>query len=202
MPKIIKIILIILAELIFITSLWVILPTLLIIDRNGVRHLGEIDTLPLDINHSYLQSFITDQDNLSSIALQLKNPEIKSTDTVYLQVANEKHETIRDLSVSGRNIADPSWINFDFIPIESTKGDLFYLKINADAPKDNLLYIFGNHQNKELNFKSSYKALSTKEALVNNLNNQKHRISQMSKIHLFSYIGIVTITSLALFLAL
>lgn len=200
MPKKIRIILIILVELFLIISLWILLPTLLIGDRSGVQHLGEINTLPLDINHSYLQSFVADQDNLSGISLQLKNPEIKSVDNVYLQIINDKNDIVRDLSVNGRNIADPSWINFNFIPIKSNKGDLFSLKISGDATKDNLLYIYGNDQNSNLNFKSSYKTLSLKEAFEKNLEMQKNRIYQMDKVYLSFYLILISTVNFLLFL--
>lgn len=200
MPKITKITLTFLAEFILIFSFWVLLPTLLIDERNGTQHLGEINILPLDINHSHLQSFIADQDNLSSVSLQLKNPEIKSIDNVYLQIENDKKEIVCDMSVNGRNIADPSWINFNFIPIRSKKGDHFYLKIRSDAPKDNLLYIYGNDQNSNLNFKSSYKTLSLKEAFGKNLEMQKNRIYQMDKIYLSFYLILISIVNFLLFL--
>lgn len=172
MPKINKFYLIIPGEIIFIFFLLIILPTIFLKEKPGIRQTSFENILPLDINHSYTQSFVSDRNNLNSISVLLKNPALKSINMVYLEVQNSNYETIESFSVSGQSIEDPGWVNFKFSPISSKKGDIFYIKITSDSPKDNLLYIYGDKNTNNINFKTTFTALNIKESFKDNLNQQ------------------------------
>jgi len=172
MPKINKFYLIIPIEIIFIFFLLIILPTIFLKEKPGINQISFENILPLDINHSYIQSFISNKNNLNSVSVLLKNPALKSIDMVYIEVQNSNYETIQSFSISGRGIEDPGWINFKFSPINSKKGDIFYLKITSDSPKDNLLYIYGDKNTNNINFKTTFTALNIKESFKDNLNQQ------------------------------
>jgi len=172
MPKINKFYLIIPIEIIFIFFLLIILPTIFLKEKPGIKQISFENILPLDINHSYIQPFISDKNNLHSVSVLLKNPALKSIDMVYIEVQNSNYETIQSFSISGRGIEDPGWINFKFSPISSKKGDIFYLKITSDSPKDNFLYIYGDKNTNNINFKTTFTALNIKESFKDNLNQQ------------------------------
>jgi len=172
MPKINKFYLIIPGEIIFIFFLLIVLPTIFLKEKPGIHQISFENILPLDMNHSYTQPFVSDRDNLNSISVLLKNPALKSINMVYLEVQNNNYETLQSFSVSGQNIEDPSWINFKFPPIKSKPGDIFYIKITSDSPKDNLLYIYGDKNTNNINYKTTFTSLSTKESFKDNLNQQ------------------------------
>ena len=148
------------------------MPIIFLKEKPGINQISFENILPLDINHSYIQSFISNKNNLNSVSVLLKNPALKSIDMVYIEVQNSNYETIQSFSISGRGIEDPGWINFKFSPISSKKGDIFYLKITSDSPKDNLLYIYGDKNTNNINFKTTFTARNLKESFKDNLNQQ------------------------------
>ena len=172
MPKINNFYLIIPGEIIFIFFLLIILPTIFLKEKPGIYQTSFENTLPLSIKNSYIQQFVTDRDNLNSFSVLLKNPELKSNDFVYLELLNSHKETIQSLKTSGISISDPSWIRFKFSPINSKKGDIFYLKITSNSQKDNLLYIYGDKNTNNINFKTTFISRNIKESFKDNLNQQ------------------------------
>ena len=172
MLKINKFLLIVPVEIIFIFLLLIILPTIFLKEKPGISQTSFKDTLSLNSKNTYVQQIKTDRDNLNSFSVLLKNPELKSNDVVNLDLLNSNKETIQSLKTSGISISDPSWIRFKFPSINSKKGDIFYLKITSDSPKDNLLYIYGNKNTNNINFQTTYVANSFKESFKDNLNQQ------------------------------
>jgi hypothetical protein len=164
--------LIIFIEILFLFFILIITPTVLLKEKPGVYQTSFENVLPLDINHSYSQSIISDRDNLNSISVLLKNPSLESRDIVYIEVQNSKQETLQTLSISGQGIEDPGWLKFKFSPIISQKGDIFYLKITSNSQKDNLLYIYGDSKTKNINFKTTFTAKNMSESFKDNLNQQ------------------------------
>jgi len=171
MPKRNKFLLIT-SELVFLFFLLIILPSIFIKEKPGINQLSFKNILPLDINHSYNQSFVSNKDNLNSVSVLLKNPSLSSYDIVYIEIQNNNFETLKSFSLSGRSIEDPGWVRFKFSPISSKKGDIFNLKITSNSLKDNLLYIYGNPDTQNINFKTTFKASSLKESFKDNLNQQ------------------------------
>ncbi|MDD2224587.1 MAG: hypothetical protein PHP97_00280 [Candidatus Shapirobacteria bacterium] len=172
MAKITKLLISIIIEVSFLGLLFIILPTIFIWERPGVFQTSFEKILPLDINHSYTQSFISDRNNLNSVSVLLKNPGLESRDIVYIEIQNNNQETLRSFSISGRSIEDPGWLNFKFPPLNSKKGDIFLLKISSNSQKDNLLYIYGDPNTQNINFKTTFTAKNIKESFKDNLNKQ------------------------------
>jgi len=172
MPKISKLFILIISELIFLVFLLIILPSIFIRERPGVSKTSFEKILPLDINHSYIQSIISDRNNLNSVSVLLKNPGLESKDVVYIEIQNNHQETLRSFSISGRSIEDPGWLNFKFPPLNSKKGDIFLLKISSNSQKDNLLYIYGDPNTQNINFKTTFTTENIKESFKDNLNQQ------------------------------
>jgi len=196
MPKIIKIIVIIFIEFSFLFLIIIVLPTIFIRERSGINQISYSEILPLDINHTYVQPIITNRDNLNAVSVQLKNPGLNSYDVVYVEIQNNLQETLKELSFTGRSIGDPSWINFKFPYIESKVGDKIYLKVSSNALKDNLLYIYGNPQSKDINFKSTYKTKTIKLSFIENFLNQKNRFFESNKLQLISYLFILVVINI------
>lgn len=172
MAKISKLLILVTSEVFFLGLLFIILPTIFIWERPGVSQISFEKNLPLDINHFYTKSIISDRNNLNSVSILLKNPGLQSRDIVYIEVQNSNQETLRSFSISGRGVEDPGWLNFKFPPLNSKKGDIFLFKISSDSQKDNLLYVYGDQNTQNINFKTTFTAENIKESFKDNLNQQ------------------------------
>lgn len=195
-------ILLVLTEISFIFFLIIVIPSLFLFEKNGISQTRFENILPLDTNHSYLQSFISSRDNLNSVSVLLKNPALKSTDSVIVQLEDSHQETIKSLTINGQSIEDPGWIRLKFIPINSQKGDIFYLKITSNAQKDNDLYVYGNRDRQIINFKTTYKSTSFINSLKDNFAYQKNKIINTSHPHLCGYLLVLIIVNIIIFITL
>jgi len=191
---------IVLAEIFFLSFILIIVPTIFLKEKPGVNQISFENILPLDINHSYLQSFVSDKNNLSSISVLLKNPSLESRDIVYIEVQNKNEETLQSLSISGQGIEDPGWLNFKFPPINSKKGDIFYIKISSEAQKDNLLYIYGDKNTKNINFKTTFTATNTKESLVDTFNQQINNFKSRNIFQTTTYLLLLLLINIFIFI--
>lgn len=171
MPRKNNFYLIIFAEISFLFFILIVIPTIFLKEKQGIYQISFENILSLDINHSYIQSFISDKDNLNSISVLLKNPELKNSDLISLEILNSKKENLQTLKISSISVEDPNWIRFKFSPIKSKKGDIFYIKVTSNNNKDNSLYIYGIDNN-NINFKTTFTAINIKESFRNNLNQQ------------------------------
>jgi hypothetical protein len=194
--------LLILAEIFFLFFILIIIPGIFLIERTGVSETSFENILPLDFNHTYTQSFTSDKNNLNSVSVLIKNPALKSNDQVKLELQNSHKDVIQSLNISGQGIEDPGWIKLKFSPINSQKGDIFYLKITSNAKHDNDLYIYGNNKNQTLNFKTTYKSSGLINSLKENLSYRKETIVKSSHLYLISYLIILIITNIFIFLSL
>lgn len=202
MPKKSNFLILIIAEIFFLIFLFIIIPAIFIKEKNGISQTSFENILPLDANHTYIQSFVSDQNNLNSVSVLLKNPALKSTDQVKLELQNIQKETIQSLDISGQGIEDPGWVKIKFSPINSKNGDIFYIKITSNAEHDNDLYVYGNQYNQNLNFKTTYKSPTFKDSFKEEINFQKNKLPQLSKTPAFGYLIILIITNILLFLSL
>lgn len=194
--------LIVLAQILFLILIFVVIPTIFLKEKPGVSQISFENILPLDIGHSYVQAFISDRDNLNSISLQLKNPSLKNNDLVNLEIKDKNKEIIQSLIIYGSNIGDPSWVRFKFPAINSQKGDIFYFNITSNNKKDNSLYIYGNPDEKNINFKTTFLAKNIKESFLNNLNQQKNQFLKRDNVKTFSYSTILVTINILLFISL
>lgn len=188
------------AEIFFLFFILVIIPTIFLKEKPGIYQISFENILPLDINHSYIQPFVSDRNNLSSVSILLKNPSLESRDIVYIEVKNNNQETLQSLSISGQGIEDPGWLNFKFPSINSKKGDIFYIKISSDAQKDNLLYIYGNKNTKNINFKTTFTATNTKESLMDTLNQQINNFQSRNIFQTVSYLLLLLLINIFIFI--
>jgi len=199
MPRKNNFYLIILAEISFLFFILIIIPTIFLKEKPGIYQTSFDNTLPLDINHSYIQPFVSDKNNLSSVSVLLKNPSLESRDIVYIEVQDSNQETLQSLSISGQGIEDPGWLNFKFPSINSKIGDIFYLKISSDSQKDNLLYIYGDKNTKNINFKTTFTATNLKESFDDNLNQQINNFKSRNIFQTASYLILLILTNIFMF---
>ena len=196
MPKISKPFILIISELTFLVFLLIILPLIFIRERPGVSKTSFEKILPLDINHSYIQSIISDRNNLNSVSVLLKNPGLESKDVVYIEIQNNHQETLRSFSISGRSIEDPGWLNFKFPPLNSKKGDIFLLKISSNSQKDNLLYIYGDPNTQNINFKTTFTTENIKESFKDNLNQQINNFKSRNIFYSVTFLLLLLLTNI------
>lgn len=194
--------LIILAQLFFLFLILIVIPSILLKEKPGISQVYFENILSLDINYSHIESFVSDRDNLNSVSILLKNPALKSNDQVIVDIQNKNKETVQSFNIVGANIQDPGWVKFKFPPINSQKGDIFYIKIASEAQKDNFLYIYGDKESQNINFKTTYKSLTLIDSLKDTFNYQIDRFSQVNKIQTTSYSIVLLVINILLFLSL
>jgi hypothetical protein len=199
MPGQNKFYLIIPCEIIFLFFILIILPTIFIKERPGINQISYNKITPLTSKESYTQEVITDKNNLNSISVLLKNPELKNSSPINLAVLNSNKETLQTLKTSGISVGDPSWIKFKFPPIKSQKGDIFYIKVTSDNDKDNSLYIYGEGNN-NINFKTTFTALSLKESFKDNLKQQINNFQSRNIFQTTFYLVLLFLTNLFIFI--
>jgi hypothetical protein len=181
------------SQLVFLFFLLILIPAIFIRQKDGISQIFFENILPLDNKHTYIQKFITNKDNLNSVSILLKNPALKSRDQVIIQLFNSKNELLQSLTLSGEGIEDPGWVKLKFGPINSKTGDAFYIQVTSNAQNDNDLYIYGNHQSQELNFKTTYKSINFKQSLIQAVNFQKEKLPNLNKIYLLFYLISITL---------
>jgi len=202
MPKISKFFILIISEVFFLLFLLIILPSFLIKERPGVYQTSFTETLSLDTKNSFNQEFISDQNNLESISVLLKNPALINKSQVKIELQDQNKNTIRSLNTSGISIGDPSWINFKFPYINSQKGDIFIVKVSTDNPLSDHLYIYGNNENQNINFKTTYKSSSIINSIKENLDYRKETILNSNHFYSIYYLTILIITNILIFFSL
>lgn len=191
-----KLALLIISELTFLATILIVLPSIFIKERPGVSQTSYNDTLSLDTKNSFSQEFTSDKNNLRSISVLLKNPGLVSKDQIKIELQDQSKVTLRHLETSGISIGDPSWVNFEFPYINSQKGDKFFIKISTNNQQLDHLYVYGNRQSKDINFKTTYTARNLKESFQNNIEYQKNQIHQRSFISIISYLTIILLLNI------
>lgn len=191
MKKIIKYLLI---ELIFIFILLIIFPALVIKEKLNINIEGGKPILPLQSGKFYTQEISNPTRSLNSVSMQLKNPQIKDNSLIYIELLDDIGEIQNDFTIYGANVGDPSWIKLDFIPIN--KEELI-LKVYADNPKDDTLYLYAN-QSGLFDLKTSYALPDFKSRITQNLNYQINLFKQRSMWHNILYLGSLVFFNLCL----
>lgn len=194
-----KFIILVISEIVFLISLFFILPTLFIREKTGISNTDSQNILPLDNKNSYTQEFITSRDNLSSISVLLKNPQLFNQSPINIEILDKNKNTLRSLKTSGVSVGDPSWIDFKFPFILSKIGDKFFIKITTDNTKQDSLYIYGNQENKSINHKITYVSKDIKEAFKNNLEEQTQKFNKINKTFLTIYLLLIIGLNIVIF---
>lgn len=94
------------------------------------------------------QSFISTSDNLSSIGLSIKNPNLENKKDIFLSIYDKDNNLVGKTSLNGSSIPDGDFIKFKFPPIKDSKNKL--LTFNLSSPtsdKLNALEIFLTKEN-------------------------------------------------------
>ena len=196
MPKISKLMFLIISELIFLFFLLIILPSIFIKEQPGIKQTSYKDTLSLDIKNSFIQEFISDQNNLQSISILLKNPALVNKSQVKIELQDQNQKTIKSLETSGLSINDPGWIKFKFPYINSKKGDKFFIKISTDNSKPDSLFIYGDNKNKSINFKTTYTFSSIQESFKENINKQINNFKTRNIFYSIAYLILLVLINI------
>lgn len=182
-----KFIILIFFEIAFLISLFIILPSLFIREKPGTSNTVSQNILPLDTKNSYIQEFSTNKNNLQSISVLLKNPQLLNQNQINIDLLDQNKNVLRSLKTSGVSVGDPNWIDFKFPYISSKTGDKFFIKITTDNTKIDSLYIYGNEKDKTINYKTTYTSKNIKESFLDNLKEQSQKFSKINKIYLIIY---------------
>lgn len=197
-----KIILLLLSEITFLFLIYILTSSIFLTEKTGISQTNYDNILPLDTKHSYIKYFVSDNNNLNSVSVLLKNPALKSKDKIKINLLNNQKQTFQSLEITGQSVEDPGWVKIKFSPINSKVGDTFYIETISDAKNDNDLYIYGNKENQSINYKTTYKSPNFRESLKSTFIEQKNKTFQLNKYQLFSYLIIVIILNILIFLSL
>lgn len=192
-----KFIFLILFEIFFILLILIVLPALFLRERPGISQTNFNETLSLNIGNTFLQEIITDKDNIQSISVLLKNPGLSNTSHVFIEVLDKDKEVLRSLTTSGVSIGDPSWITFQFPHVTSKRGDHFFIRLTTDNDKSDSLFVYGNQQNKNINYKTIFYSETLKDSLKNTITEQ---ISLFEQRGIYSAFYILSLIALNIFL--
>jgi len=182
MPKIGKILILITSQILFLITIFLVLPSILIKERPGISQTSYSHILSLDSKNNFNQEFITDRNNLRSISVLLKNPGIINKSQIEIETQNQSKNVkielqdqnkivLKSFETSGFSIGDPSWIDFEFPYLNSQKNDKFFINISTNNELSDHFFIYGNN-NKSINFKTTFMARNIKESFKDNLNQQ------------------------------
>lgn len=194
-----KFIILIFFEILFFGSLFIVLPSLFIREKSGVSKTQSQNILPLDTKNNYVQEFVTDRDNLQSISILLKNPQLFNQSQINIDLLDKNRNILRSLKTSGVSVGDPSWIDFKFSIVSSKAGDKFFIKITTDNTKMDSLYVYGNEKDKSINYKTTYTSKNLKESFTNNLKEQSQKFNKINKIYLTIYLLLIIGLNIAIF---
>lgn len=182
-----KFVILIFSEILYLGSLFIVFPTLFIKEKSGISDTKSQDILLLDTKNSYSQEFISNQNNLQSVSLLIKNPQLLNQSKIKIDVLDQDKKVLRSLETSGVSIGDPNWINFKFPYLSSKIGDKFFIRITTDNTKSDSLYVYGNSLDKSINYKTFYVSKNIKESFKSNLDEQIQKFNKMNKFFLIFY---------------
>jgi hypothetical protein len=95
---------------------------------------------------SVSQSFTSCRDNLSAIALTIKNPNLENKKDITMNLS-ENGKLIRNATLSGKNIPDGEYVKFIFDTIPGSKNKEYSFSLTAPkAGKDDSLQVYYSDQ--------------------------------------------------------
>lgn len=120
----------------------------------GILALG-IKYIPYDIQpsldkvknlygkYTVSQEFVSQEDQLTGIAMTIKNPNLKNKKDFFMDLYNDKGELTRQVKFSGMNVEDGTYIKFLFDPITESKGKKYMIVLsNPSAGDEEVLGIY------------------------------------------------------------
>lgn len=90
----------------------------------------------LQIDEVYESEIKSQQDNLSTITIHMKNPALENIGNISFQIV-EGDKLIREVDITGNNVGDPGDVKLKFDPIPNSAGKTYTGKIivNQNDPK-------------------------------------------------------------------
>ena len=136
--------------------------------EHGSGNCGVIEQITMD--KIVEQSFVAEENNLSEICLKMATYARTNQGTVDVSIARENGEFIFQSKLNMQDIADNSWVKFNFNEECESKGQKYKISIfSEDAVDGNAITIYygtssdenafinGTEQNGALNFTTSYR---------------------------------------------
>lgn len=88
--------------------------------------------VPIIPSKPIVQTFSVKNKGLSEVVVFMRNPQVKNTDPLTLEIQDDDSNTLREVAINGRNIGDGVDVPFKFTPVLS---DLNEFKILIKVPK-------------------------------------------------------------------
>lgn len=128
---------------------------------------------------------IIDSSFLSTISLQLKNPEIKNNQAINVDVYSNDNVLVQNFVFYGSNVGDPSWVN---LRINSpTPYSDYHIKIYGESEFIDPVYILANNDG-FVDLKTTVYQGNLYNRLRYNFELLIERLQNMSQIHLLGYL--------------
>ena len=89
------------------------------------------------------QEFISQEAQLAGIGMTIKNPNLKNKKEFFLNLYDDKGQMLREITYSGANVEDGSYLKFLFDPIADSKGKVYNITLsNPSADEEEVLGVF------------------------------------------------------------
>lgn len=181
----IKIIKLLILELFFILILIVIVPSLLVKEKFIYNDESISILKPLIVDQAYTQA-IPNSLNLNSVSIMIKNPNIKNNSQIFIDLIDQKQNKLKEFTIYGSNVGDPSWVKLKFDPIPENN---LSLKISTENKDPDSLQIY--YQNNKFNLQATSKNNSLASRLKENIAYQYNQCIHRSHIFSLSYLGLI-----------
>lgn len=97
-------------------------------------------------DRDFKQQFISPKNNLYSIEIKLKNPDMRNRDPVTFSLSSD-NKTLSKLDLNGTNIRDGDWTRFTFEEIPQSENQSFGFTLASNSPPDKAIGVEVNGQN-------------------------------------------------------
>jgi Gpi18-like mannosyltransferase len=107
-----------------------------------------VDAQVGDINRntSVKQSFVAEHDNLFDVNVQLDTWNRVNTCEVTLTLSDDKNNIMAVRKLDCKLIVDNAFYSFDFNPIETSKGEMYYIEISSNGTSKNSITAWKSSQ--------------------------------------------------------
>lgn len=179
-----KIILIICLNILLPLLLLVILPSFTIRKRQGTSINSGTQLLSFVKDKPVTFSFISDNSNLQSLSIDIKNPGVINNSQINFDITGPNSQ--RSIVFYGANVGDPSTVPLKFSPFSDPKSTKYIVSLTTNNTDHGSLYLITNDIYQP-HFNSFYLRSDIRTNLKVNFQRQLDLFKQRSLIHSIIY---------------
>lgn len=190
-----KSLLLIIVELIYFISIFLLLPSIVIRNRFSNHHLTSTKIIPITPANPIKFSFVPLHDQLNSLSFELKNPNLINHDQYFVQIYDYHQQLIHEVVFYGSNIGDPNRIDLKFPPLTVDLSVPLTVIIKTNSLDPNQISIFVDEDNTPVYY-STFRPGNFTNTLTYVINQQKNHLLSFPRLHLIIYLAIIFILNI------